>query len=166
MRNIASININKIPYELGYANEGNDTNEIILSITMGDLKNPYIEITRQNGTVETEPIISNNYELPITYFYSNGILKVRIFADNYSSEYINFNISDTLNADDNICLKKENDDYIIKKLSYYKYSDLPIATTESLGGIIVGDNLEIDSDGVLSAIGSGSSGSSISIKRW
>lgn len=157
MRNIASINLAKDSYELGYTNEGNNANEIILNIVSNYLENPYIEITKQDNSIENIEVQNGTnieYQLPISYFYGSGTLKVRIIADDYSSDYINFNILNDLTDENNIFLKKENNEYNVKKVANYKYHDLPIATKNSLGAIIVGNNLNIDSNGVLSAIAS------------
>lgn len=165
MRNIASINITNTPYELGYTNEGSDTNELILSIISNNLENPFIEVTKQNGSIENTSILDINnsvieYSIPISYLYASGNLKIKVKADEYSSDYITFNIPETLNSSDDIKVKIENNIYSVTKVSNYKYYDLPIATKNSLGGIIVGDNLSITPGGVLSATGGGSGGSS------
>lgn len=156
MRNIASINLAKEPYELGYTNEGNNTNEIILNIVSNYLENPYIEITKQDNSIENIEVPNGTnieYQLPTSYFYGQGNLKIRILAKGYSSEYINFNILNALADDNDIFLRRENNEYKVKKVTKYKYHDLPIATTKSLGAIIVGKNLNIDSNGVLSTDG-------------
>ena len=124
MRNIANIDITKNPFELGYINEGSTTNEIVLSIT-SELTNTYIEITGQNGFVITEEY-ENEYILPKEYIYNKGTIEIRIISENYVSEVITFNIIDELNSNDDIILKIENGNYIIKKILINKYHDLPI----------------------------------------
>ena len=163
MRNLVNINTKKTPYLLGYCNESNCDNEITLQIEIEDVINPYLEITLIDGTIQYTEIltITNNlinYTLPVNLYDSTGTLKLRVLADDYTSEYINFNIQNDLTDTDDVIVKIDsNENYIIRKLKSYKYSDFPLATKTSSGAIIVGDNLEIDSNGVLSATGGGTS---------
>lgn len=162
MRNIVNINLTSSPIEYGYTNEGNSPNEVQLNILVSNLVNPYLEITKQDGTIEnTEVLVPRNneisYILQTSYVYTLGSLLLRVRSEEYDSEYITFSIPNTLTSEDDIFIKKENDCFVIKKLTNYKYYDMPIATPTSLGGIIVGDNLEINSQGVLSSTGGGTS---------
>lgn len=161
MRNLLNINTTKSPIELSYTNNACETNSIELNIYVGKLSNPYIEFSLISGAIENTSILEItdeqiNYNIPSSYYLTIGTLKMRVRADDYESDYITFNIPSSLTNDDDICVKIENNNYIIRKINSYKYYDLPIASKNSLGGIIVGDNLEIDSNGVLSSLGGGS----------
>lgn len=101
--------------------------------------------------------ISDNcieYEIPFNIYSTLDTLKMKILANDYESEYIEFKTI-ALNVSDNVVVKLENNIYIVKTMKPYKYYDLPIASKTSLGGIIVGENLSISSNGVLSATGGG-----------
>lgn len=129
MRNILSIDIRNEPYNLGYCNEGNSSNEINLDIYIPELINPYLEITKQDNSIETTDILEiiNNhltYSIPFETYQTNGTLSIRILADGYESDYIGFTISETLEVTNDVMVKLENDKYLIKKLSVSKTSDI------------------------------------------
>lgn len=158
MRNITNIDVTKTPYELGYINESKCNNEILLNIRITSLDNPYLEITKPDGTIANTDILAytNNeltYTMPIAYIYDSGNLLLRVRAENYDSEYITFNIPEILTSEDDIIVKIEDNNFLVRKSISYKYSDLPLATKTSSGVIIIGNNLNIDSNGVLSAVG-------------
>ena len=143
-----------------YTNTACETNSIELSIYVNDLTNPYLEFTLVDGTIKNTDILSIidsfiSYEIPFEYYSTNGTINMRIRAEGYNSKYIGFTISKNLNEIDNIIVKTENNKYLIKAMATSKQIDLPIATTSTLGGIIVGDNLVIDSSGRLSSTGEG-----------
>ena len=115
----------------------------------------------QNGTTKTTNVLEINdgiikYNPPISYFYTNGTVKLKLKYDGGSSNYITFSIPKNLTSTDDIILKIDSGNYLVRKSTNYKYNDLPIASTTSLGGIIVGDNLTIDSNGKLNAQSGGS----------
>lgn len=115
----------------------------------------------QNGTTKTTDVLEIvdgiiKYNPPISYFYTNGTVKLKLKYDGGSSNYVTFSIPKNLISTDDIILKKDNENYLVRKSTNYKYNDLPIASTTSLGGIIVGDNLTIDSNGKLNAQSGGS----------
>lgn len=115
----------------------------------------------QNGTTKTTDVLEIvdgiiKYNPPISYFYTNGTVKLKLKYDGGSSNYVTFSIPKNLISTDDIILKKDNENYLVRKSNNYKYNDLPIASTTSLGGIIVGDNLTIDSNGKLNAQSGGS----------
>lgn len=121
MRNIVSVDVTKTPYSLSYANEGTSSNEIILSFIIGNLTNPYIEITNQSSTISNTDIlpIKNHmveYSLPISSVYTSGSILVRLRANNYNSNYITLNIPSTLKSSNNIIVKIDDDDYVIRKV--------------------------------------------------
>lgn len=161
IKNILNINTNKTPYELGYANCGCDSNKITLDIQVDNITNPYLEFTLVNGTtVNTDVLEVNNniisYEVPFSYYSTNGTLNMRVRGDNYNSNYIGFTISKNLTSTDNVIVKIENGKYLVKTMAPYKYHDLPIANADGrLGIVTIGDNLSIDSSGRLSSTGGG-----------
>ena len=115
----------------------------------------------QNGTTKTTNVLEINdgiinYNPPISYFYTNGTVKLKLKYDGGSSNYITFSVPKNLTSTDDIILKIDSGNYLVRKSTNYKYNDLPIASTTSLGGIIVGDNLTIDSNGKLNAQSGGS----------
>lgn len=115
----------------------------------------------QNGTTQTTNVLEIDdgiikYNPPISYFYTNGTVKLKLKYDGGSSNYVTFSIPKNLINTDDIILKIDSGNYLVRKSTNYKYNDLPIASTTSLGGIIVGDNLTIDSNGKLNAQSGGS----------
>lgn len=122
MRNILNIDLLKTPYELGYTNEGNVSNSILLCISIPDIVNPYIEVTGVDSSTSITDIltIENNqieYEIPFNDYKDSGTFKIRVLADNYTSDYITFNIQDNLTANDSVIVKLDNDNYLIRKMS-------------------------------------------------
>ena len=112
-----------------------------MAIYADELVNPYIEFTLvDNSIVNTDilDIMSEyiNYTIPFAYYKSNGTLKIRVRADNFDSDYINFTISKNLEASDNVVVKTGNNNYIIRTMN------------TSSGG------------------GGGTSGTSVVIVRW
>lgn len=107
------------------------------------------------------------YQIPFSYYETKGTLKVRVRAEGFDSEYIDFSIPNDISSTDNIMVKIENDKYVVKILTPNKYYDLPIASQTQYGVVKVGDNLKIE-NGVLSATSTGGSGggSSVILKRW
>ena len=128
---------------------------------MKDLTNPYLEFTKVDGTIENTDILSIennfiNYDVPFSYYATNGTLNMRIRSDEFDSDYIGFTIQKNLSSTDNIIVKVENEKYLIKAIAPNKYYDLPIANAEGrLGIVTIGDNLVIDSSGRLSSTGGG-----------
>lgn len=124
----------------------------------------------QNGTTKTTNVLEINdgiinYNPPISYFYTNGTVKLKLKYDGGSSNYITFSVPKNLTSTDDIILKIDSGNYLVRKSTNYKYNDLPIASTTSLGGIIVGDNLTIDSNGKLNAQSGGSAATYKNIKN-
>lgn len=74
-----------------------------------------------------------------------------------SASFVNKSVLDNLAEDEN-----ENLTYKGAAIEGGGITKLPIATTEKLGGVIVGDGLNIDETGILSALGGGG-GSTITI---
>ena len=128
---------------------------------MNNLTNPYLEFTKVDGTIENTDILSIennfiNYDVPFSYYATNGTLNMRIRSDGFDSDYIGFTIQKNLSSTDNIIVKVENEKYLIKAIAPNKYYDLPIANAEGrLGIVTIGDNLVIDSSGRLSSTGGG-----------
>lgn len=122
MRNILTTNITKTPYELGYCNEGNCDNEIELLFQTPDLSSPYLEITKQDSTIESTSIleINNNqisYKLAFDTYKTPGTMKIRIIANGYSSDYISFTIPKILSEADDVIVKLEDSKYLIRKIT-------------------------------------------------
>ena len=124
MRNIVATDISRTPYELAYCNEGNNENEIELLFEIPVITNPYLEITKQDGTIEATSIlkIDNSQiscKLPFDTYSATGTIKIRVIAEDYESEYISLNIPTTLKETDNIIVKlnSSEDTYLIRKIT-------------------------------------------------
>ena len=77
-------------------------------------------------------------------------MKIRLLSNESNSDYIIFNCVE-FTTEDLIC-KYANDQYnfSVKKVNPL---ELPIATKEKLGAVIVGDGLEVDTAGKITANG-------------
>ncbi len=113
MRNIVNIDITQTEYVLGYANEGSDVNEIELQIISSNLANPYIEITTQDESIEITEI---GAALPFEIYKNIGTIKIRVIADDYTSDYISLKIPEELFESDNVIVKIEDGAYLIRKV--------------------------------------------------
>lgn len=148
MRNICNIDTTTTPYNLGYCNECKCNNIILLNIVVTDLTNPYLEITKQDGNVENTELLTINhkiieYELPVDYVYANGTLKIRILADdNYSSDYITFNIPNTLKTTDDIMIKEVDSSFIIR--GTVTSSDVSVAQMVTNSALLTDAETEIE----------------------
>ena len=113
MKNILIIDTRQAPYELGYTNEGissENTIELNFKVTT-----PYeqIEVTKQDGTVV---IIEDNY-LPYEIYKTQGQIKIRLLATDYTTDYILFNVQTDLEESDNVIVKSISNYYVIRKIS-------------------------------------------------
>lgn len=129
MRNILTIDTTKTPYDLNYCNEGNSTNEIELKIIVSELVNPYLEITKQDSSIENTDVleITNNhlaYDISFDTYNTAGTFSIRVLSDDYESDYIDFTISETLTESDDVIVKLKDNVFLIKKMSTSKYSEI------------------------------------------
>ena len=157
MKNIINIDFqNKI--NSGMYCVANDTNILYLCLTPSLVQktNYRVEVTDTNNIVHTSKAIELNannqieYQVSNDYYNGNGVMKTRLLSDESNSDYIIFNCVE-FTTEDLIC-KYANDQYnfSVKKVNPL---ELPIATKEKLGAVIVGDGLEVDTAGKITANG-------------
>lgn len=137
----------------------NDTNILYLCLTPSLVQktNYRVEVTDTNNIVHTSKAIGLNandqikYQVSNAYYNGNGVMKIRLLSNESNSDYIIFNCVE-FTTEDLIC-KYANDQYnfSVKKVNPL---ELPIATKEKLGAVIVGDGLEVDTAGKITANGS------------
>ena len=136
----------------------NDTNTLDLCLTPSLVQktNYRVEVTDTNNIVHTSKAIGLNandqikYQVSNAYYNGNGVMKIRLLSNESNSDYIIFNCVE-FTTEDLIC-KYANDQYnfTVKKVNPL---ELPIATKEKLGAVIVGDGLEVDTAGKITANG-------------
>lgn len=136
----------------------NDTNTLDLCLTPSLVQktNYRVEVTDTNNIVHTSKAIGLNandqikYQVSNAYYNGNGVMKIRLLSNESNSDYIIFNCVE-FTTEDLIC-KYANGQYnfSVKKVNPL---DLPIATKEKLGAVIVGDGLEVDTAGKITANG-------------
>lgn len=114
MRNILSIDIRTNPYSYGYTNEASNNNIIELNFTNDlVLSNSYIEITKTDGSIVN---VGLEETIDFSIFQNAGTIKVRLIADDFTSEYININVNENLETTDNAIVKIKDEEYIVKKV--------------------------------------------------
>lgn len=136
----------------------NNTNDLYLILTPALIQksNYRVEVTDVNKQVHTSNILELNannqieYKVDGSYFNGAGVMKIRLLSNESNSDYIIFNCVE-FTTEDLIC-KYANDQYnfSVKKVNPL---ELPIATKEKLGAVIVGDGLEVDTAGKITANG-------------
>lgn len=136
----------------------NNTNDLYLIFTPALIQksNYRVEVTDVNKQVHTSNILELNannqieYKVDGSYFNGAGVMKIRLLSNESNSDYIIFNCVE-FTTEDLIC-KYANDQYnfSVKKVNPL---ELPIATKEKLGAVIVGDGLEVDTAGKITANG-------------
>lgn len=123
MRNILNVDVTKNPIDLGYANESCSLNSIYLYIKVPSITNPSIEVTLNDGTTTSLNVTSYekgqvNSEIPLNTYKNAGSIKIRVLADDYTSEYITFSTPYELLASDNIVVKiNDSGEYIARKMT-------------------------------------------------
>lgn len=136
----------------------NDTNILYLCFTPSLVQktNYRVEVTDINNIIHTSKAIELNannqieYQVINDYYNGNGVMKIRLLSDESNSDYIIFNCVEF--TTENLICKYANGQYnfSVKKVNPL---DLPIATKEKLGAVIVGDGLEVDTAGKITANG-------------
>lgn len=120
MRNILNVNTITTPYELGYTNVGSTGNEIILYMQISsEFTNPYIEITLIDGT--TQNFVPDKFEnnaiehwLPFEHYSNQGQIKIKIVEDELATESIVIDIKQDFAEADDIIVKIEDGQYVVK----------------------------------------------------
>lgn len=117
MKNILNIDTKTTPYLLGYANERNNDNIITMNfITSEKVTDPYIEITKIDGTTENIAIEENSTNISFAIFQVPGTVKVRLISNEFNSEYINIVILEEIGLYDNAIVKLQEGNYIVRKV--------------------------------------------------
>ena len=136
----------------------NDTNTLDLCLTPSLVQktNYRVEVTDTNNIVHTSKAIGLNandqikYQVSNAYYNGNGVMKIRLLSNESNSDYIIFNCVE-FTTEDLICKYANNQyNFSVKKVNPL---ELPIATKEKLGAVIVGDGLEVDTTGKITANG-------------
>lgn len=116
MKNILNIDTRINPHFLGYANEGSSGNVIAMNFTTSDiLTAPYIEITRIDGGIETLDY-NGITEISFNRFQNQGVVKARLMATDFESEYIVINILENIETTDNAIVKLKNNEFEVRKV--------------------------------------------------
>lgn len=145
MKNVIAIDAtnNYVCDLISNINDGSNT--LFLQIKADNSLNPKLELPSGNVSITDNDFL---YEIPSGLFTGSGTLQFRITDSAHTGEY--FQITKT-NATGNLVLKQKSNfeyEFAVKDSAEY---ELPIATTEKLGGVIVGKDLTITPDGVLNS---------------
>ena len=169
MRNICHLDFLDIR-NFGVLNSACDQNSIILYLIPSENQKTHyrVEITGSNDELFTseELVLGDDsnidfldYTINKKYWSSAGTMKVRLLSTEGNSNYVNFTISKAIADEDKIQVKLKDDCTTFDIFALVQneggggITELPIATQTRLGGIKVGENLNITSDGTLSSTG-------------
>ena len=126
---------------------GAEENSILLCIKLLDTllaaTDIQLEFTKPDGVIVTTEVLSVNneqinYEIPFNLYVTEGTLKLRILATNYTSDYIIFNVSADYIETDDICVKYNTttQEFSINKCISLKSEVYPV------GSVYVSNNNE------------------------
>ena len=125
----------------------NGENSFFIEIRADTALNPKLQIENEQITITGSTFL---YEVGTAYYIGDETLQFRIVDDENVGEY--FSIEKIAKVDGNLFLTQESN-YIYTLLDVVQsMGDIPIATTERLGGIIVGSTLCITPSGVLDVL--------------
>ena len=125
----------------------NGENRFFIEIRADTALNPKLQIENEQITITGSTFL---YEVGTAYYIGDETLQFRIVDDENVGEY--FSIEKIAKVDGNLFLTQESN-YIYTLLDVVQsMGDIPIATTERLGGIIVGSTLGITPSGVLDVL--------------
>lgn len=134
------------------------SNRIFVALNVGNVSAPVLKIwlgdTLKN-TIDLAANELNGIEIPTALFVANGVIKFQYLDADYAGEIFNINFPDRL--DGNLSVKMQSDYVYTAKYTVIGGGGsvepyiLPPAKADTLGGIMVGDNLVIDESGRLSA---------------
>lgn len=160
MRSICNIDfIDAANYSV--SNSAYPINELMLYIMPAkdqktDLR---LEIVGSNGqTVTTDVLIIEaeesttliDYVVPFSYWKNAGSMKVRLLSSEGNSDYVSFSIPSVLKDSDDTMIKySDSSGFTITKIENNSGYKLPIASASVLGGVKIGEGLEIEVDGTL-----------------
>ena len=153
MRSICNIDISNKGLN-GYLNSDTGENSLIIAFTnyKGYNTNLKIEITDILNNVYLHEF-NKTYTIPQTYYKGNGTMKIRLLSSEKNSEYTTIKC---LLFDDqkNIYCKLDSErNFVFYVANTSNSKEIPIASTSSIGGIKVGNNLSIRKDGTLDSVG-------------
>ena len=144
MKNIVNIDLNNNSC-WGTTNTAENINKIDLYIKLpGDIdkSNVKLEFTKVDVSIITTGALTVNdnlvnYEMPFSMYETKGTIKLRVVANDYSSDYIIFNISEDLTEIDDICAlyNFEANCFSINKCYHQEAGEV----TVSVGTVTTGD---------------------------
>lgn len=138
----------------GVVNSAGKCNTVILSLipVTTQLTNYQLELTDVNAKVHKLSLSNTmTIELNESYFNVNGTIRFRLLSAEGNSAYVDLNCIEFEAGEDVRCAYKDGTFNMCKCIAI-NTDDLPIATTTSLGTVIVGNNLSVTPEGVLSAV--------------
>ena len=138
----------------GVVNSAGKCNTVILSLIPAttQLSAYYLEVTDVNKVVHKLSLSNTmTIELNESYFNVSGTIRFRLLSAEGNSAYVDLNCIEFEAGEDVRCSYKDGTFNMCKCIGENTY-DLPIATITSLGAVIVGNNLNITPEGVLSAV--------------
>lgn len=122
MRNICSINLMNISNS-GSLNSAAGTDELILQIIplLSQKTNFKVEITKSGGGVVTSGIIAEKdgwitYIVPSAYYAKAGTMKVRLIADEETSDYVLFSVPADIEGDVQVKWDEASGQFVIDSI--------------------------------------------------
>ena len=134
----------------------NGSNSIYIEVEVKEATNPTLKVWLNDVLQLTSDLIENNINVvivPADLFTANGIIKFQYSDEIYTGQTFTINFPSDLSG--NLAVNKISD-YVFNA-KYTKPNsggdsyELPVMTTETLGGAKVGDNMAITADGHLYA---------------
>lgn len=134
------------------------SNRIFVALNVGNVSAPVLKIwlgdTLKN-TIDLAANELNGIEIPTALFVANGVIKFQYLDADYAGEIFNINFPDRL--DGNLSVKMQSDYVYTAKYTVIGGGGsaepyiLPPAKADTLGGVMVGDNLSVEENGRVSA---------------
>lgn len=134
------------------------TNRIFAELNAGNVSAPVLKIWLGDvlkNTINLAANKLNSVEIPTALFVANGVIKFQYSDADHTGQIFSINFPDKL--DGNLSVKMQSDYVYAAKYTVIGGGGsaqpyvLPPAKADTLGGIMVGDNLKVDESGRLSA---------------
>lgn len=158
MRNVLSIDTTKHCNCDCVSSIDDKTNLIVLAIKVGDVENPTVHVYVDDYNTENAPLmknVENIFLLPYEHFTTASTIKVVYEDSTHRSDVFTFKFGDNRTGEMMVhMIDNFNYNVTFKQAGTGGGSsayELSPATTNRLGGVIVGDNLTVDEIGKISA---------------
>lgn len=135
-----------------------NTNRIVIEVEVGDVTSPKLKISK-NGTLQNTINLTanqiNSVQIPTTLFTANADITFQYLDDDYTGKVFTIKFPTTLEG--NLSVTKTSEYVLTARYTQTGGGggggsyELPVMTTETLGGAKVGSNMGITPSGHLFA---------------